>query len=204
MISLTQAEFTRLARGDVITPGEGPDVEGFVLGIRSSAGASVRWVHRESAARGRSHFAGTNARYLFGGGPAAAAARNYRDCIERYISLDGAGAETVDMPAKGIRINFPPENSVRARPDIVLGPDGDGAPLYEARVLLWDELPLDRRSAEMIALPALEYVRHKFQADAGVAVWHLAHKQEEQVSPEQADARRQEVEVLLIAADAGG
>jgi hypothetical protein len=188
----------------MITPGEGPDVEGFVLGIRSSAGASIRWVHRESAARGRSHFAGTNARYLFGGGPAAETARNYRDCIESYISLDGAGAETVDMPTKGIRIDFPPGNSVRARPDIVLGSDGDRAGLYEARVLLWDELPLDRRSAELIALPALEYVRHKFHADAAVVVWHLARRQEEQVSPAQADARRQEVEALLVTADAGG
>jgi hypothetical protein len=201
MISLAQAEFTRLARGSAITPGEGPDVEWFLLGIRSSAGAAIRWVHKESAARGRSHFAGVNAQYLFGGGPAAAAARNYRDCIERYIALDGAGGPAVAMPTKGVSISFPPGNVVRARPDVVIGPDASG--LYEARVLLWDELPLSRQAAEMIALPALKYVRSKLGAEAGVVVWQLAREEEEIVSAGEADARQADVEGLLAAADAG-
>jgi hypothetical protein len=201
MISLTQSEFTRLARGDVITPGVGPNVDYFVLGIRSSAGACIRRVHRESVEVARAHFAATNAHYLYGGGTAAATVRAYRLSIERYISLDGTAAEAVDLPSKGVDISFPPGNVVRARPDVVLGPDANG--LCEARVLLWDELPLDRRSAELIALPVLKYVRNTQQTDANTVLWQLSRQEEEIVSPDQADARQADVEALLLAADPG-
>jgi hypothetical protein len=190
-----------LARGDKITPGAGPDTEYFILGIRSSAGACVRRVHSESVEMARSRFASTNGHHLFGGGPAAAAAQAYRRCFERYISLDGAAAEAIDLPSKGVVVSFSPGNVVRSRPDVVLSPDANG--LHEVRVLLWDELAIDNTSAEMIALPALEYVRSTLDANAVVRVWQLAREQEEIVSPEQADARRADVEALLVAADAG-
>jgi hypothetical protein len=201
MISLTQSEFARLARGDVITPGLGPNVDYFVLGIGSSARASVRRVHTESVDAARSHFAGATARYLYGAGTAAATVRMYRACIERYISLDGWAASAVDLPTKGLSVSFPPGNVVRARPDVVFGPNADD--LCEARVLLWDELPLNRSAAEMIALPVLRYVRNTQDADARVAVWQLSRQEEEIVSPDEADARQADVENLLVAADTG-
>jgi hypothetical protein len=201
MVNLSQAEFTRLARGDIITPGIEPPTEYFILGIRSSAGGCVRRVHSESVEMARSRFASVNGHYLFGGGAAAAAARAYRQCLERYISLDGTGAEAVDLPSKGVPVAFEPGNIVRSRPDVVLGPNEDG--LYEVRVLLWDELALDRASAEVIALPALEYVRSTQGADAIVRIWQLATQQEEIVSPDEADGRRGDVEALLLGLDAG-
>ena len=201
MVNLSQAEFTRLARGDEITPGVEPPTEYFILGIRSSAGACIRRVHSESVEMARSRFASKNGHYLFGGGPAGAAARAYRQYLERYISLDGTAAEAVDLPSKGVAVSFEPGNIVRSRPDVVLGPNEDDE--YEVRVLLWDELALDRASAEMIALPALEYVRNTLGSDAVVCVWQLATQQEEIVSADEADARRPDVEALLLGVDAG-
>jgi len=75
-------------------------------------------------------------------------------------------------------------------------PDAEGA--YEVRVLLFDDLPLDRASAEMIALPAAEFVSAKLGGTtSSVEVWQLSLEQQETVSSPQAQARRQDVENLL-------
>jgi hypothetical protein len=102
-------------------------------------------------------------------------------------------------PTKGTLITFGPGSGVRARPDVVLGPDSNGA--YEARVALLDDLPLSRAAVEMIALPIVEHVSLNLAGAPTIVVrvWQLALQQEEDVLPSQAHAPavRQAVQTLL-------
>lgn len=100
-------------------------------------------------------------------------------------------------PTRGRPITFRPGNVVRARPDVVL----DGAGTFEARVLLWDDLTLDQRAAEMIALPIVEYVDDEFGAGSAglVRVWQLQTGQQAMANPASARAREAEVEAVLAA-----
>lgn len=198
-VKLTQAEFCRLARGDQIVPGQGPPAQGlFLLGMRSSAGAACRDVHRATVAHARSRLNDAVKQSLFEGGSQAAFARTLLRCLERYIALNatGTGASAADLGTKSMPIAFSTGDIVKARPDVVLGPNAEGA--HEARVLLFDDLPLDRVSAEMIALPAVEFVSAKLGGTtSSVEVWQLSLGQQETVSSPQAQARRQDVENLL-------
>jgi hypothetical protein len=172
----------------------------FILGLSSSAHAAIRRVHSETPDRGRAHYAGKASNYLLHGGAAAATARGYRDCIERYIAWDGNADPAVDLPTKGLPISFGQGDIVRSRPDVVLGPDEQSG-AYDVRVLLLDELRLDRRAAEMIALAAHEYVWAQFgtNSTALVNVWQLARGEGETVTATEAEGRRTEVEALLAA-----
>jgi hypothetical protein len=195
MAELSQAEFGRVARGASINPGNPPDVEWFILGMRQSAIAAVRRVHSQSPDDARAYFQGKASGFYLQGGAAAATARSYRDCIERYIAWDGQAATAEATPTKGIEVRFSPDHVVRARPDVVLGGPGT----YEARVLLWDDLPLGPDAAELIALPAVGYVESEFGKDkaAPVSVWQLATSDRESVGPAAAEGRRSDVEALL-------
>ncbi|HKF81368.1 MAG TPA: hypothetical protein VKB23_00225 [Solirubrobacterales bacterium] len=88
-------------------------------------------------------------------------------------------------------------SSVRARPDVVIGDEKTGE--YEARVLLWDDLPLDQDAAELIALPVVERVEDTYGNGkvSVVKVLHLVTGQLEEVSPNTARGRRADVEALL-------
>jgi hypothetical protein len=195
MVNINQSEFGRAVRG--IPPGGSLDIEYFLLGMRSSAGAAIRRVHDESPDRARAGLAAKMSDFLLQGGAVAAFAQSLQGCLEQYIAWDGGiAAAYVAAPTKGTPITFDPGNIVRARPDVVLD-DGSGA--YEARVLLWDDLTLDRKAAEMIALPVVEYVEGKFGpgSTSSVSVWQLVTGEQESVAPPDAEARRADVEALL-------
>jgi hypothetical protein len=196
-IELTQAEFCRLARGDRVVPGKGPAEVGlFLLGMRSAAGAACRDVHRSTPAQARSRLNRACAQSLFNGGNAASFARNLLQCLDRYIELDGIAGPAALLPGKSKPIPFGAGDIVKARPDVVLGPSTNGA--YEVRVLLFDDLPLTNDSAELIALPAVEFVRAELGATADrVLVWQLSLQQEEAVSAAQAQGRKADVTALL-------
>ena len=195
MADLSQAEFARLARGGDIKEGATPAAD-VVLGISSTSHAAIRRVHNESPSRARAVLAGKLRRFLLAGGRAAETAGRYRDCVESYILWDGEGASAVETPAKGQAVTFN-GSSVRARPDVVIGDEETGE--YEARVLLWDDLPLDKDSAELIALPVVERVEDTYGRGkvSVVKVLHLVTGRLEEVSPNTARARRSDVEALL-------
>lgn len=195
MAELPQAEFGRAARGAPISPGLAPDVEMFILGMGQSARAAVRRVHSDTPDDARAYLAGKHSGFLLQGGSVAAIARAYRACLERYIGWDGQAAAAVATPTKGHPVPFAPNHIIKARPDVVLD-TGSG---HEARVLLWDDLPLDAKAAEMIALPIVGYVEADFGQGsvAVVSVWQLETGQQEAVGPAAAQARRQDVETLL-------
>jgi hypothetical protein len=195
MADLAQAEFTRVARGGTISKSPLPS-EKLVLGIASSSHAAVRRVHSESPAQALAYLAGKLRKWFLKGGTTAQAARHYRECVERYIQWDGVGAPAIETPSKGLEVTYG-ESVVRARPDVILSPDGTGQ--YEVRILLWDELPLDSNSAELIALPAVDRVEETYGEEkvATVKVLHLPTLRLEEVSEEAAKARREDVEALL-------
>lgn len=196
MVELSQGEFGLAARGAQVTPGVPLEVDLFIGGISSSAHAAVRDVHRNNATVARSTFVGKMAQFFYGGGGAAATARGYLACLDQYIAWDRQSAPAVDMPTKGTEIIFAPGDVVRARPDVVLDV---GSGNREARVLLWDDLPLNTQAGERIALPFVEYIEGKFGPGSAalVSVWHLAHGRQEGVLPGAAQARRADVQALL-------
>jgi hypothetical protein len=197
MVELTQGEFAQVARGATIVPGAGPDADWLILGMGSSARAAIRRVHDTSPAFAQSDFSGKVARFLLQGGAARAAAQGLTACVARYIALDGTGGPALALPTKGFGVTYPPGNVVRARPDVILGPDANGD--FEARVLLWDDLPLNAHSAELIALPVFDYLQATIDPTATglVNVWQLRRRQEETVTPQSAATRRSEVATLL-------
>lgn len=193
---LSQADFCRLARGGDLAPPGGLPAEKIVLGISSASHAAVRRVHNETPEIALSNLAGTLRKYFLSGGQPAQTARHYQECVETYIAWDGQAAPATETPARGKSIGYD-GGIVRARPDVILGDDGTGE--YEVRVLLWDELPLKRDSAELIALPAVERVEETYGPGkvAVVNVFHLATNDLEQVAADSAHARRADVEELL-------
>jgi hypothetical protein len=194
MAELAQAEYARAVRGAPVTPGEPPDVDWFILGMGHSARAAMRWVHKKSAAVGRSYLAGKFARFFGQGGGAAGTARSLTQCLERYIRWDvQAGSwgsavrfdlpETVDFGSGQVRAIG---NMVRV----------DGT---EARMILCDDLPIDVRMAEMLALPIFECVDAHFGSGTAdvIHVWQLGTDQRVAVRRAAAEARRGEVQALL-------
>lgn len=195
MGNVSQADFTRAVRSGQIVVGSEDDIEDVVKGISSIARAAVRKVHRDSPAAARSYFAGMVAKYLLGGGSAAGTARAYGHALDTYIDWDGgSGSADLDVGLKRDPVLFGAD-SVRAIAHVVC--DGDDE--IEARILLWDELGLDQRAAEIIALPILERVDDNFGAGATtrIEVWQVAQGQRYSVSPAAAQARRPEVQAIL-------
>lgn len=193
---LSQADFCRLARGGDLAPPGGLPAEKIVLGISSASHAAVRRVHNETPEIALSNLAGTLRKYFLSGGQPAQTARRYQGCVESYIAWDGHAAPATETPARGRAIGYD-GGIVRARPDVILANSGTGE--YEVRVLLWDELPLDRDSAELIALPAAERVEETYGPGkvAVVKVLHLAINNLEEVAADSAHARRADVAELL-------
>jgi carotenoid cleavage dioxygenase-like enzyme len=70
-----------------------------------------------------------------------------------------------------------------------------------ARVLIWDDLSLDARSAEMIALPVKDRLEQVYGQGcaARVDVWQLEQPLQVSVTPQAAEARRAEVQAVLAA-----
>lgn len=196
MADLSQAEYARLARGGTIARGGVSPAEDVVLGISSTSHAAIRRVHKESPARARAVLAGKLRRFFLAGGRAAQTARRYQECVENYIAWDGQAAPATETPSKGTPIAFN-GGIVRARPDVILGDDETGE--YEARVLLWDELPLDQDSAELIALPVIERVEDTYGEGkvSSVKVLHLVTNHLQEVAADSARARRADIEELL-------
>jgi hypothetical protein len=197
MADLSQAEYGRLARGGDVAQGGVPPAEDVVLGISSTSHAAIRRVHKESPATAQAVLTGKLRRFFLAGGRAAETARRYQDCVNSYIAWDGDAAPAVETPSKGKPIAYSGGGIVRARPDVILGDEETGE--YEVRVLLWDELALDRDAAELIALPVAERVEDTYGEGkvSVVKVLHLVTNQLEEVAADSAHARRQDVEALL-------
>ncbi len=197
MAEASQAEFARAARGAQVTAGEAAEVEPVVLGVSSVARTAVRRVHQESPLAARAYFSSKVSKWLLAGGRAAATAQTYRGSLDRYIAWDGgSGDARLDVGFRESAIFFAPGDGVRALAHVVRDLGGGQR---EARVLLWDDLPLDRRSAEMIALPVIERVDRVIGAGstATVGVWQLAMNERIAVQVPAAQARRPEVLALL-------
>jgi hypothetical protein len=189
---IPQATFTRAARGENVKPGAAPNIEPVVKGISSISRAAVRKVHRESADVALSYFSGKASRFFLMGGRPAATAETYRNSLLQYIDWDGVGESAdLDIAAK-VSFNG---NRIRARAHVVIESDKS----REARVLLWDDLPLTEASAAMIALPILDCVNSQYgDGDVGaIEVWQLSRRQRYSVAPASAEARRGDVENLL-------
>ena len=197
MADLSQAEYARVARGGSLSKASLP-AEKLVLGISATSHAAIRRVHKESPARAKAVLAGKLRRFFLLGGTAAETARRYQECVEGYIAWDGQAASATELPSKGKPISFN-GGVVRARPDVILG-NGDSGN-YEVRILLWDELPLQKDSAELIALPTVERVEDTYGEGkvAVVKVLHLVTNDLQEVAANAAHARRADVEELLTA-----
>lgn len=194
MPELSQADFTRGVRGDRIVPGQTPNIEPIVKGISSVSRAAVRRVHDETPDAALAYFADKVAKFRLMGGRPAATAASYRQSLLQYIEWNGNG-QAADLDIKGL-VAFGPEDRIRAIAHVVLDNGGDSR---DARILLWDELPLDQRAAEMIALPIVECVNAEYGTGqtANVEVWQLAMGQRYSVEPAVAEGRRGDVEGFL-------
>jgi hypothetical protein len=197
MAHVSQADFARAARGGTPLPAEGVAIEPIIGGISSVSRCAVREVHRKSPEGAVSYFNSRTAKWLLQGGWAAATVKSYRVALDQYIAWDGGSgeAESFDVGNKMPPIFFGPDNSVRALAHVVLDHSGG----REARVLLWDDLPLNTTSAEMIALPVVSRINdvHGESAAKHVEVWHLAQPHRSIVSPQAAQARHADVQTLL-------
>jgi hypothetical protein len=194
---VSQADFTRAARGSTVLAGKGQEIEPILGGISSVSKCAVREVHRNSAEAAVAYFNGRTAKWLLQGGWAAATVKTYRVSLDQYIAWDGGsgGAESFDLGTKMPAILFAPNDSVRALAHVVRDlPEG-----REARVLLWDDLLLDQNSAELIALPIVERVENVYGTGsiARVEVWQLAQPQRLAVLPQTARSRQTDVQTLL-------
>lgn len=191
MAEYTQAAFARAARGASV--GRGADIEPVVKGISSIARAAVRRVHKESPDKARTYFLSKSARFRLMGGRPAATAQTYGSSFERYVGWEPDGQPAVlDVAAS---VPFAEGDLIRARAHVVVGSEGE----RDARVLLWDDVALDERAAQMIALPVFECVAGRFGdgATATVSVWQLARGERVTVAPQEAEARRDDVDALL-------
>ena len=196
MPELSQAEFTRAARGERITPGAEPNIEPVLMGISSVAHAAVRKVHRQSPAQALSYFDGRVAKYA--GGPAWPTARTFRAALQRYVAWDAAVGLPMRIDGIDVKltVDFGPGDGVRAISHVVVD---DGAGGSEARIVLWDELRLRQSSAEMIALAILEAADARYgpRSTTLINVWHVTQNQPVPVTPAQARARLADVHTLF-------
>jgi hypothetical protein len=193
MPELSQSDFTRGVRGAKVVPGQISNIEPILKGLSSISRAAVRRVHKESPDAALAYFADKTARFRLSGGRPAAAAGSFHRSLLRYIEWDGIG-EAADLDVTAT-VPFG-SGRVRARAHVVLG---DGDERRCARLLLWDDLSLDERAAEMIALPIVECVNAQYgqEKTAEVQVWQLALSQRYSVEPMVAQARRVDVEGFL-------
>jgi hypothetical protein len=191
---VSQAEFCRAVRGGAVIIGTPPPVEPLVLGLSSISRTAVRRVHQQSPVNALAYFDNKAAPYFAGGGGVAATAQGFRDSVERYIQWD-ATAPPAELDVSDI-VGFGPGNSVRARGHVVVD---DGAGLKEARLLLWDELPISAAEAELVALPVLECVEARLGVGSvsRVEVWQLSTSQRETVLPTTARGRQSAVQQVL-------
>lgn len=194
---VSQADFMRAVRGGQVLTGQGQEIEPIVGGVVSISKCAVREVHRRSPAYALSYFNARTAKWLFQGGRAAATVRSYRARLDQYIAWDGGSgpAEAFDVGLKMPPIVYAPGDSVRALAHVVRK-SGDAS---TARVLVWDDLPLDADGAEMIALPVVDRLEEVYGEGSatGVEVWQLDQPVRHNVTPEDAHARRSEVRDLL-------
>lgn len=125
------------------------------------------------------------------GGPATA--RSYLRCFETYVEWD-ASADPAE-PGVQPKISFAPDGVIRGRADIVFV---RGQERYSGRLLLWDELPMNRDAAEIIALPCLRAVEASYGGTVPfVEIWQLSTREREQVDAESAGARNDDVHRIL-------
>jgi hypothetical protein len=197
MAHVSQADFARAVRGGTVAAAEGQEIEPIVGAISSVSRCAVREVHRNSPEAAIAYFNGKTAGWVLQGGWLAATVRTYRVSLDQYIAWDGgsSSAESFDLGTRMPPILFAPGDSVRALAHVVRDlPAG-----REARILLWDDLPLNAESAEMIALPVVERIEnvHGTGSTAQVEVWHLAQPQRVSVLPQAAQSRRANVQALL-------
>lgn len=188
---LAQADFMRGVRGEKIVPGRTPRIEPILGAVSSISRKAIRCVHQESPAAAEAYFSGAIAKFVLMGSRAAATCQTYSRSVETYIEWDGQGGEA-ELDLK-LLVPFGPEDQVRTIAHVVLDAGEDQR---EARVLLWDDLPLGQKAAEMIALPIVECVEnvHGANSVSTVAVWHLARGEKERVVRDIALARRSDVE----------
>lgn len=182
----------RGVRGEKIVPGKTPDIEPIVKGISSISRTAVRRVHQKSLAAARAYFAGKIAKFRLMGDRAAATAQTYTDSVERYFEWNGSNGSAAQVDVKGT-VPFGEDDFVRAIAHVVVdAPDEKKL----ARVVIWDDLPLDKRAAEMIALPVLECTDSRFGdgATTAIEVWQLCRGEKHRVEREQALARQPDVE----------
>lgn len=191
MPELGQADYMRGVRGKPITPGQTPRIENVVGAISSISRKAVRCVHKESPADALAYFEGAIRKFTEMGPRAAATCQTYWDSLGRYIEWDGAANEA-DLDLK-LTVPFGPDHRVRAIAHVVLDAGNDQR---EGRVLLWDDLPLSGKAAEMIALPIVECVEnvYGFESVATIDIWQLARSEKERVQRNAALARRPDVE----------
>jgi hypothetical protein len=188
---LPQADYMRGVRGEQIDPNKTPKIENVVGAISSISKKAVRCVHSESPSDALAYFEGAIRKFTEMGPRPAATCDTYSRSVHRYIEWDGA-ADDAEFDLK-LTVPFGPDDRVRAIAHVVLEVDDDA---YEARVLLWDDLPLSQKAAEMIALPIVECVENVHGAESvqAVEVWHLARSEKERVERNAALARRADVE----------
>jgi hypothetical protein len=167
------------------------------MGMSSVAHAAVRKVHRESPVAAVSYFNSRVAKYA--GSPAWPAAQAFRQQLERYIAWDAAIGQPLMPDGIDVKLTVPfgAGNAVRAITHVVVE---DGAiAAVEARIVLWDELRLNQRSAEMIALPILEATDAGYGAGTTtrIQVWQVAQNQPVTIAPGSAQTRRGEIQTLI-------
>jgi len=196
MAEVSQVDFARAVRGSLPSALDG-EIEPIIGGISSIARCAVRDVHRKSPQAAMAYFNGRTAKWALLGGSAASAVRTYHDSLAQYIAWDGgSGSADLDIGLRAGAIVYAPGDGVRAFAHVVrdLGSAG-----REVRVLFWDELPLDRPSAEMIALPVLDRIDGMFGvgATAQIDVWQLARPHRFTVLPATARTHTTAVQQLL-------
>jgi hypothetical protein len=194
-VEVAQADYTRAVRGEPIVPG-GPGffLEPLVGGISSSARAAVRRIHKEGVAGARAYLSAKLARHLLAGGGAGSTASSYKASFERYVEWDKAAEAGEAQFDVSLVVPFPCGNAIRAIAHIL--PDTGGF----ARVLMWDELPVQNTAAAaMIALPVFAAADSVLGAGqtTSVDVWQLAHGQQQNVSRAAAEATHSEADALL-------
>jgi hypothetical protein len=197
MAEVSQADFARAARGAPVLGGQGVEIEPIMGAISSIAKCAVRDVHRKSPEAAMAYFNGGTAKWLLLGGSAAATVRTYHDSLAQYIAWDGgSGSADFDVGIRKPAIVFGPGDSVRALAHVVRDLGGGQR---EVRIVLWDELPVDADSAEMIALPLVERIDREYGQNSTmeVGVWQVAQPQRMTVLPAAAEARRADVQTLL-------
>jgi hypothetical protein len=189
---LSQGNFGRLVRGGTLEE----ELEPVLRTMWSYANSAAKRVHKDPVEQARAYLRGRMARYM--GGPAETTARSYLRSFETYVEWDA----TADPAEKGVqpRISFAPDGVIRGRADMVFirGPER-----YAGRLLLWDDLSMNRDAAELIALPSLRAVESAYGEGTAefVEIWQLRTGERERVNAASAAAREDDVRRILRGSD---